>query len=357
MMSEAITFPHDVLTPLSNQRPTVSSLEILQQELSTNAISIPSPRGNGTLGHYALVVPAATYATASGGIAFVPPVSPGAAPAHPNPATAAQITEINRQFLADKVEFATYMAAEAGLKKQLLVAVPATYTNALKDKMLGFANVTTLAIITHLMEAYGTITTDDLDNNIKNLHRDWAPTQPIEDLFEQIRACREFAQGKDPISEATAVRAGLMNIEKTGLFSDAIRDWRKRPDAEKTLINFTKDFRLADAERHRQLTTKTAGYHHQAAATTSNLIPVALAAMVPSSNSAPGQLFYCWTHGAGPNPDHTSSTCKFPQGGHRCEATIVNMLGGNNIIHRKRGETQVYIPTVKQASTKGSNAN
>jgi hypothetical protein len=38
----------------------------------------------------------------------------------------------------------------------------------------------------------------------------------------------------DPISEVTAVRKTLSTLEKTGVFSKAIRDWRKRPDVEWT---------------------------------------------------------------------------------------------------------------------------
>jgi hypothetical protein len=348
MTTEISNFPHAVLTPLAKHRPTVSALALLRQELNTNAISVPSARGNGALGLYALVVSAATYTT-DAAVAFDPPVNPGVAPVIPPAATAAIITETNRQFLADQKEFATFKATEAALKKQLLEAVPSTYINKLKHKTLGFANVTTLQIIEHLVTTYGTLTTDDLDKNIALLHKEWSPTTPIEDLFEQIRVCREFAADTDPISESTAVRAALMNIEKTGLFSDAIRDWRKRADADKTMANFITDFTLADAERHRQITTQGAGYHHSASAA----IRVPNVAPHGSTNSTniATTLYYCWTHGAGQNKEHTSATCKAPQTGHRCEATLINMLGGNNLIHRQRGEKQVFVPPPRKTPT------
>jgi hypothetical protein len=347
MMSEAnnIPFPHAVLTPLPNERPTASTLELLQQELSANAISVPSARGNGSLGHYALVVSNAKYVLAEA-VAFDPPVSPGVAPVHPPQGTAAQITEINRQFLADQREYHLYSSTEAKLKQQLLMAVPNTYTNALKDKFVGFANVTTLQILTHLNTDYGAITTDDLDANMKLLHKEWSPAHPIEDLFEQIWSCREFAINNDPISEQTAVRAALANLEASGLFGDAIRDWRKRPTAEKTLVNFTMDFKQADAERQRQQTTKAAGYQEAAAAVTTHIIHFANVTTIDTKSA--NQLYYCWTNGAGPNPNHTSQNCNGPIPGHRHEATIVNMLGGNNLIHRKRGEIQVYVPPHKK---------
>jgi hypothetical protein len=335
-----MNFPHAVLTPLANQRPTVSALEILRQELNTNAISIPSNRGNGLLGLYALVVSPATY-TAAAGVVFNPPTNPGIAPIIPVQATIPMITELNRQFLADNKEFMIYKSTEASLKKLLLEAVPSTYVNKLKDKSLGFATVTTLMLIEHLIDTYGTITTDDLDKNMALLHKDWSPSTPIEDLFEQIRVCREFAFTIDAISESTAVRAGLSNLEKTGVFTDSIRDWRKLPDAQKTLVTFITHFTLADAERHRIITTKTAGYHHMAAAATTT---------APTGTTS-GNLYYCWTHGAGHNSDHVSSTCKTPQAGHRSEATFYNMLGGNNLIHRLRGEKQVFVPPPRRNPT------
>jgi hypothetical protein len=341
-------FPHAVLTPLPPQRPTAAVLELLQQEVSANAISVPSSRGNGLLGHYALVVSPARYMLASG-VAFIAPESPGIAPVHAANATGHMITEDNRQFLADQKEFIIFSATEAKLKQQILQAVPPTYTNSLKNKFIGFANVSALAILTHLFNDYGRITTHDLDENMKRLHKEWSPANPIEDLFEQIRSCREFAVNTDPISEAMAVRAGVAIIDASGVFGDAVRDWRKLADNEHTMVNFITDFKRADAERQRQLTTKSAGYHNVAAKTTMVQQPNTTNGNTTNANTIT-TLHYCWTHGAGPNPNHTSQTCIGPAPGHRHEACLTNMLGGNNIIHRRRGETQVFVPPKRKAT-------
>jgi hypothetical protein len=106
-------------------------LELIQQEVSANAISVPSSRGNRTLGHYALVVSPVLYVQAAT-VQFIAPVAPGAAPIHLAGATAAQITEDNRQYLADQKEFSVYMATEAKLKHLILTAVPTMFTNAIK---------------------------------------------------------------------------------------------------------------------------------------------------------------------------------------------------------------------------------
>jgi hypothetical protein len=164
----------------------VSSLHLLQKQINANVISVPSARGNSTLGHYALVVTPATYQNASNNIPFIPPANPDAAPVHPNNATAAQINEINRQYLADQKEFNTYMSTKAGLKKQVLEAVPPIFINAVKDKDLGFANVSTLQLIQHLNNTCGTVTANDMQQNVNNMNSEWSPSNSIKVLFKQI---------------------------------------------------------------------------------------------------------------------------------------------------------------------------
>jgi hypothetical protein len=350
-MSESNNFPHAVLTPLPPTRPTAATLALLQQELNANAIAVASSRGDGLLGHYRLVVDDAAYtAAAANNAIFAPPANPGIQPIHARAATPAEITETNRQYLANQREFTVYTTTEAQLKRLILTAVPPTFTNALKDRTLGFANVTTLAIITHLIATYGTITTDDLDKNMALLHRDWSPSEPIKNLFEQIRQCREFAVNKDPISEATALRAGLMTLEKSGLFDDAIRDWRKRVPATKTLENFAIDFKIADGERQRKQTTTTTGYHNTASNVTQTTTSFAALMVAPPTTDKQQQVYYCWSHGAGRNPNHTSLTCNNQQPGHRGDATIFNMFGGCNVIHRARNEKPIYQPPAKPST-------
>jgi hypothetical protein len=349
------TFPHDDLTPLPNERPTVSSLLLLNQEITANAISVYSIGGNGQLGHYAIVVDAATYATASNNTPFIVPPHPGANPVHLAGATQAIITETNRRYAADLIEFKTYITTEAALKKQLIAAIPGTYINQLKHQVLGFANVTPLQILQHLQQTYGTLTVDELSSNIAKMNKPWSPNDAIEVLFEQIRESRLFAAATDPISDATALRSALENVESSGVFGDAIRDFRKQPEAAKTYANFLTAFNLADAERRRILTTQAAGYHTAAMAIGNTPTPTGAAfATSNKHNTKPDTIsgiYYCWTHGVGFNKDHTSTSCQSPQSGHRSESTIINMMGGNNFVRRQRNEKQIFVPTPKRTAT------
>ena len=81
----------------------------------------------------------------------------------------------------------------------------------------------------------------------------------------------------------------------------------------------------------------------------------------PSSaltGETPGAKYYCWTHGLSDNKDHTSRPCTNKATGHKEDATLSNMMGGNNTIRRKRSERndsrrQNPIQRNTQAQTKG----
>jgi hypothetical protein len=248
---------------LENSRPTFLSLQRLHAEIQSNAESVPSIRGNGELGHLSLTISAAQYLIESNGVAFNPPVHPGAAPNHPDGATGPVITKINRQFLADQKEFITYTNVAGTLKRQVLKAVPEHYLEELRHPTRTFSRLTVLAILDHLNSTYGTITTNDLAANRKNLHREWSSAQPLESLWTNITRCRHVAHDLDPISDMEAVQAALDNLDRTGVFIDAVKLWRLRPSAEHTLANIKAHFTFADLEHQRELTAKSAGYTEQ----------------------------------------------------------------------------------------------
>jgi hypothetical protein len=158
-------FPHPELTSLADTRPTFLSRQRLHAEIQSNAESVPSIRGNGELGHLALTISAAKCLIESNGVAFDPPIHPGAAPDHPAGATAPIITEINHLFLANQKEFTLYTSVAANLKRQLLKAVPELYIEDLRHPTRNFSRVSMLAILNHLDTNYGTITTDNLAAN------------------------------------------------------------------------------------------------------------------------------------------------------------------------------------------------
>lgn len=330
-----LIFPHPTLSPITTT-PTQVTLRLLRQEINANAMSIDSTRGGGAHGILALVVTVLKYVSYSPNAVFTAPVSPGIAPIHAAGATAPQISEVNRQFLVDEREFRLYRHTEAALKKQILQAVSRTFTKILCDEELGYASVTSLALMNHLEATYGIVTEAELQKSAKDLNEAWDVTKPIEDVFIRLRKCISFAAAHDPITEATAIRAGLDSFIESGQFTIAIREWMNKAKADRTLDNFRDHFTLADAERKRLMTTASAGYHHAAAA-----LPAILSALADTPQ------YYCWSHGLGINPKHTSKTCNNKATGHRDDATLANLCGGNAIIQRIRNEPQVFARNVR----------
>ena len=260
-------FPHPELTAIPNDaKPDYASLKIIHQQLNANAMAVPSDLGGGNHGHLALVIPAAQYNAIPNTAPWVEPAHPGPNPVYPVAApTGPVIAAVDRQFKHALEAFRSCNSTQAVLKRLLISAVPDTYIKTLKDEYFGYANATTLDILTHLDTTYGTVTDDDLNDNIARLNAEWSPIQPLEDLWHQILEARRYAQSHDPISEAAAIRAALTNMEHSGVFTDPLKDWRRRPVAEHTWINLLTHFNTADKERRRShTTTSTMGFANKA---------------------------------------------------------------------------------------------
>jgi len=203
----------------------------------------------------------------------------------------------------------------------------------LKDPRLGYADVTPLQILTHLFTTYGTVTPHELSANFENMNKPWDPNQPIEDLYQQLEEAQEFAAEHEPIIDATKIRTGVEIIEKTGLFELDVRDWRAKAIAEQTYANFKVHFTNANKERARKLTSASAGFAGTAKAAPPNKNN-------NQENNNPNAMFkgrdYCWTCGL--QPTHNGKNCRNKQDGHKDDATINNMKGGNPKILQRRGE-------------------
>ncbi|CAB9529927.1 hypothetical protein SEMRO_2674_G334380.1 [Seminavis robusta] len=195
-------FTTETLTAIPpEEKPTYNSLKIIHQELNANAMTIPSGIGGGHYRHLTLVLTAAQYNALPNTEAWANPAHPGQAPVHGAAPTAAQIAETNRLFAANEKQFLIFRGTETALKKQLLEAVSNTFTNTLKHKMYGYAQVTAHEILAHLDAEYGTVDADDIKDNEKRMNATWNPSQPIEDLYNQVKDAQKFGGDHDDISE------------------------------------------------------------------------------------------------------------------------------------------------------------
>jgi hypothetical protein len=237
---------------------------------------------------------------------------------------------------------------------------------------------------------YGRITPNDLDENDKRFKKQWDANQPFEALVEQIDDAMDFASaGQAPYTPAQIVSNAYNLVFNTGLYPEACREWRRRPQATQTWNNFVIDFGMVHTDlRNQRGTSQQQGYQQannmmeifaaetadafanlataaaadkaivqQLMTTNSDLMKqlaaketeiLCLRAIIDKSkkpggnNGRPGtgttntttkKRFdndnYCWTHGFDCHPSHTSTTCKWPKEGHESAATKDNIMGGN----------------------------
>jgi hypothetical protein len=173
-------------------------------------------------------------ATDAGPTLWVSPTAPGRDPGNTD-GTAAQISAARHIWEEEVQTYCTYTSMQQALKKQIITVSEPMYLDVLNNDMVGFANISTRAILDHLFTAYGNITAVDLENNFEHMRRAWDPQQPVEYLFKQIQDCADYSEaGGVLIGHPQKINVGYAKIFANGHFKSACRRWNEKPLAEKT---------------------------------------------------------------------------------------------------------------------------
>jgi hypothetical protein len=117
---------------------------------------------------------------------FPVPDNPGASPEVVVGMTAAVIAELTRLHREATQVYCTYHNVDQAIKKLILEAFDDAYLNALSDEVVGYANCTSLDLLSHLLTFYAMIAPTELTQNYERLNTPYDPNQPIETLFQQI---------------------------------------------------------------------------------------------------------------------------------------------------------------------------
>jgi 6-pyruvoyl-tetrahydropterin synthase len=159
--------------------------------------------------------------------------------------------------------YRTYHNVDQAIKRLIIESFDNAYHNALWDKIVGYANYTSLQLHTHILTYYAVIVPTELTQNYERLNTPYDPNQLSEMLFRQIQDARAFAvAGGQPYGAAMIVNVAYTLIFNAVLFPDACRAWQSRAIAGKTWAQFKIDF--ATAHREFRLTNQTAqqsGFH------------------------------------------------------------------------------------------------
>jgi hypothetical protein len=254
-------FPHSSLPKVTGE-PTFEDLKVIRRLLNTNAMSVSSYVGGGRHGHLGIIMTNEEYFAIAADI-FPVPDNPGASPEVVVGMTAAVNAELTRLHREATQVYRTYHNVDQAIKKLILEAFDDAYLNALSDEVVGYANCTSLDLLTHLLTFYAMIAPTELTQNYERLSTPYDPNQPIETLFQQIQDARAFAvAGGQPYGAAMIVNVAYTLVFNTGLYPDACCAWQSRATAAKTWAQFKIDF--ATAHREFRLTNQTAqqsGFH------------------------------------------------------------------------------------------------
>ena len=249
------------------QAPSYQSLRTFQKALNHNAMSIHSTQTR--LGHLHLVITKAEYLKANDNVPFKVPTDPEATESTDDEAeddvdtgtmtrsmfalsststtdpTSDTLQSI-KAFELQQQKYFKYNATVVALRNLILNAVDNKYITDLEDDLTGYAKVSPLELMTHLWTSYGTVDDADHAANEEAMKKPWAPPEPIDTLFEQLKKGQEFAaRGNEVIDDTQLIRWGYQNIKNTGLFNRECEKWRKKTLKDKSWTDFKKHFILA----------------------------------------------------------------------------------------------------------------
>jgi hypothetical protein len=367
--------------------PDNTSLRALKGRLKRNAAFIPSNQGGGNHGHLGLILSDATYNIIAPDTPFNTPPNPGPTALYAEDATGPQIAAAERLHKTRLEEFIRTRNVADSLKRQLLATVPDIYLAALKNPHVGYANVSTRALLDHLFENYGVLHSLDLMANNAKMSEQWDPSTPFETLSQRIDECIEIADDAGrPYQPLQILDIVYALVFTTGLYTDELKEWDRKPAAEKSWATFKPFIFTAQTALNRQRTVSAGrqGYGHlafehsptaddlnkencisdalallatatttdrtafQAITSSNQMLTQQLATAMQrltdletklgskpstttrSSRPLPKNKNYCWTHGWILGDAHTGSTCKFKAEGHKDAATRENPLGGSS---------------------------
>jgi hypothetical protein len=94
----------------------------------------------------------------------------------------------------------TYHNVDQAIKKLIIESFDDIYLNALSDEIVGYANCTSLQLLTHLLTYYAIIAPTELTQSYKCINAPYDPNQPIETLFQKIQDDGAFAVAGSPVA-------------------------------------------------------------------------------------------------------------------------------------------------------------
>jgi hypothetical protein len=159
--------------------------------------------------------------------------------------------------------YTEYNKVDATLKRQIVHKYDGIYLVSVDDYMVGFANVTALDLLLHLVATYGHITPTELTSNYNLMTAPNDTQNLVETLFKKIDNGVLYAQAiQHPYHEAHYVNIAFIFILNTGDRPEAIRERKRRTIENQMWAQFNILFANVHCE-HRliKMTASQAGFN------------------------------------------------------------------------------------------------
>ena len=255
-------FPIKTL-PIITSEPNYESINKMVQTLYGNAASLSTTLGGGQHGHIGLIMTPTLYATLTE-TPYNEPNDPGVLPFIPPGSTAAARELINLQYKEERRIYDQHTNMDDALKSQIIDSIQETYINALRNKYTGYLGVTTRDLIDHLLDRYGKITPADIEDCKQRLQAPLDSTQPIDIYFQRIDDSVQYAaDGKVAFTNEQILQTAYHAISTSGYYTEACKEWRKKPAATKTWVLFKNFFteEYHDLKEQNKVNNNQANFH------------------------------------------------------------------------------------------------
>jgi hypothetical protein len=177
-------------------------------------MSAASYQGRGCHRHLGIIMTNKEY-FANAVVFFPVPSNPGRSATVVTRMTAVVIAETTRLQREATQVYITYHNIDQAIKKSIIESFYDAYLNALSDDIVGYANCTSLQLLTHLLTYYAMIAPTEVTQNYERLNKWYDNNQPIEALFQQIQDSRAFAVA----GGQSYVAAMIVNVTYTLVFN------------------------------------------------------------------------------------------------------------------------------------------
>ena len=256
------SFPECPLAPLQGV-PTYAYMTDVNVYLNACSSSINCSLGCGTLGYLVLTAQPSVFTTHNGNIDFVVPTHPGVHPDIPTPApTAAVINTLTREHKEKLRLFNEYHAVDKACKRIVQKLIPQKFYKSLASRIIGFAKISCLTILTHLITEYAELEDEDLQVIDRKMKEPITGETLFEEFVEQIEWNQEAVSVQNPYTPKQIVSMAFANVENSGYYADDCREWLRKPTSAKDWAGFKTHFARAfkEVRKSSSRTARSEGY-------------------------------------------------------------------------------------------------